>query len=159
MSDLVYNHATKQITLRNRNGVTIGTWHANNNVDSHVGLPSLPNGVYQFKDTFAPFTHKGDASNGPYGPAGIVRLEDFHFSDRKLPHEAVGVHSGRKHIHDKAGRAGVDHATHLCVRTTDQAMSMIVATMRQDPLKTLLVEKSAVHHGFVKTVHGRRSTS
>ena len=151
MSDLVYNHASKRITLRGRGGVTIGTWPANNNVDSHVGLAALPNGVYLIKDKSFPHHHPGDSSNGAYGPAGIVRLEDFHF--RKQSHAAVGIHSGRKHAPDKAGRVGVDHATLLCIRTTDQAMSIITMTMRVDPLNTLIVEKSAVHSGFVNTTH------
>jgi hypothetical protein len=149
MSDLIYNHARKNIILRDQEGQTIGTWPANNNVDSHVGLASLPNGVYQIKDTDVPHTHSGDNSNGGYGPTGIIRLKDFYFD--KMPHTAVGIHSGRKHVRDKAGRAGIDHATKLCVRTTDEAMSMIRATMRHDSLRTLLVEKSAVRHGFVKT--------
>jgi hypothetical protein len=151
MSDLIYDHASKRILLRDREGITVGTWPANNNVDSHVGLASLPNGVYQIKDSDRPHTHKGDSSNGGYGPAGIVRLADSHFN--KLPHTGVGVHSGRKHVKDGAGRSGVDHATLLCVRTTDEAMSMIRATMLHDPLKTLLVEKSGVRHGFVKTAY------
>lgn len=155
MSDLVYNHAIKQLTLRDRSGVTVGTWPANNNVDSRVGLSGLPNGVYRIKDKHYSYRHPGDASNGAYGPAGIIRLEDFHF--HKSFHEAVGVHSGRKHKPDAAGRAGVDHATLLCVRTTDQAMSMITMTMRADPLNTLLVEKSTVHSGFVNTAHLKRS--
>jgi hypothetical protein len=155
MSDLIYTHATKRIALRGRDGVTIGTWHANNNVDSHVGLAALPNGVYRIKDRSCPYRHPGDSSNGAYGPAGIVRLEDFHF--RKQPHTAVGIHSGRKHTPDAAGRAGVDHATLLCVRTTDPAMSMITMTMKADPLNTLIVEKSAIHSGFVNTAHHARS--
>ncbi len=154
MSDLVYNHAIKQLPLRDRNGVTVGTWPANNNVDSHVGLSSLPNGVYRIKDKHYSYRHPADASNGAYGPSGIIRLEDFHF--HKSFHEAVGVHSGRKHKLDAAGRAGVDHATLLCVRTTDLAMSIITMTMRGDLLDTLLVEKSSVHSGFVNTGHLRK---
>jgi hypothetical protein len=155
MADLIYNHARKIITLRDHSGNTVGSWPANNNVDSQVGLPSLPNGVYQIKDRHTAHRHPGDSSNGAYGPAGIVRLEDFHFATSN--HEAVGIHSGRKHKADLAGRAGVDHATKLCVRTTDTAMSMITMTMRVDPLNTLIVEHSAVHSGFVKTGSLRRS--
>lgn len=155
MSDLIYNHAMKQLTLRDRSGMTIGTWPANNNVDSRVGLLGLPNGVYRIKDRCYSHRHPRDTTNGAYGPAGIIRLEDFHF--HKSLHEDVGVHSGRKHKPDGVGRTGVDHATLLCVRTTDQAMSMITMTMIVDPLNTLIVERSSLHSGFVTTAHPTRS--
>jgi hypothetical protein len=156
VSDLIYNHALKTLTLRDRDGATVGTWPANNNVDSRVGLAGLPNGVYQIRDKNTSHRHPtGDTSDGGYGPAGIIRIEDFHFHGKK-PHEGVGIHSGRKHLSDGAGRAGVNHATMLCVRTTDQAMSMITMIMRGDPLNALIVEKSSVHSGFVTTAHLRK---
>jgi hypothetical protein len=157
MSDLVYDHATKQITLRGRDGVTIGAWAANNNVDSQVGLPSLPNGVYRVRDSRMPHRHGrqgGDFSQGSYGPAGIVRLDDFVLDGR--PHQGVGIHSGRKLAADGLGRTGVDHCTLLCIRTTDVAMSMITQTMTRDPLNTLLVRNSAAHGKFVHTAPTNR---
>ena len=158
MSVLVYNHAVKRLTMRDRTGVTIGSWPANNNVDSSVGLPSLPNGVYAFvsTDTVASHHHKtGDTVNGKFGPLGDLRLNDFTF--RGQGHQGVAVHSGRKHHIDGAGRSGVNHATNLCIRTTDEAMSFITASIRSDPLEKLIVEQSAVHRGFVNTSpHMRR---
>lgn len=149
MSDLVYDNAAKCLTLRDRCGVTVGKWPADNNVDSSVGLVGLPNGVYRFKDATSPHRHHGDSSHGAYGPAGILMLEDFTLNGRT--HQGAGVHSGRKDVPDLLGREGIEHCTLLCVRTTDTAMSMITMTMRHDPLKTLLVRNSGVRGEFVNT--------
>src|SRR5947209_7526912 len=137
MARLEYNHSSKTIDLYNRDGAKVGTWPANNNVDSAVGITSLPNGVYSVKDQHRPHKHPGDSSKDAYGPAGIMRLRDFVHHGRV--HDNVGIHSGRKGVPDKAGRTGVDHATRLCIRTTDAAMSMISQIAVNDPFESLLV--------------------
>ena len=142
MSKLIYDDASKKIRLYATDGRLIGGWDANNNVDSHVGLAALPDGEYPFVDTKHAHRHHGDSSHGGCGPAGIVRLVDFKVDG--VDHSGVGVHSGRKGIADGIGRMGVNHCTHLCIRTTDSAMSMITMTMQQDPLDKLVVCRSRV---------------
>jgi|SRR5579883_342268 len=159
MSHLIYDHVRKVLSLLDRDGSEVGAWHANNNVDLRVGLSSLPNGFYSIttEDRTKPHRHPGsthaglvdDSTEGKFGPAGIIRLDDFKVNG--TPHSGVGIHSGRKKILDKAGRKGVDHATELCIRTTDVAMSMISMTIRQDPLEALIVRNSAVKGTFVRT--------
>jgi len=139
MSNLVYCRTAGSLTLFDRDGAEVGVWTAGNNVDSRVGLPHLPLGVYRFK-RHAHLRHgaaHGDASAGKFGPMGIFLLEDFPY--RGKWHSGVGIHSGRKNVPDGRGRQGPEHATELCVRTTDVAMSMIHLTEMEDPLQTLTI--------------------
>lgn len=153
MSELACDHALKTLTLFDRGYVKIGSWPANNNVQLSVqaqaGLVRLPNGIYPITptDCAAPFPHN-EKSSDAIGPTGIVRLVPF-FHNGQL-HTAVGVHAGRKGVADAAGRSGPNHATDLCVRANDTAMSMIRMTMARDPLQKLVVRNSATHGAFVK---------
>ena|ERR1035438_4675473 len=147
MSKLVFDRHAHTLTLFDRQGNQPGkSWLAGNNVDSGHRLPGqvgLPAGVYVFKFD-AHQRHgkkKGDTSSGSFGPMGIFALEDFSYQG--TTHSGVGIHSGRKNKADGLKRSGPEHATHLCVRTTDEAMSMIHLTSMQDPLETLTVQDGA----------------
>ena len=45
-SDLVYDGSTHTLTLYSNSGEELGSWHANNNVDSRASLGKLPDGTY-----------------------------------------------------------------------------------------------------------------
>jgi len=80
----------------------------------------------------------------------MIKLKPFSVNGKI--HEDVGIHTGRKGVADQSPMAGkgVDHVTHLCIRTTDVAMSMIRLTIRQDPLKALNVNGN--HHVAARPV-------
>jgi RHS repeat-associated protein len=149
-SDLVYDGKTKTMTLYSSNGQKIGSWHANNRVDSHASLRGLPDGKYKFQDTKSPHHHQGndkhgvpkDSAKGEYGSFGIFRLEPFKADGST--HEGVGVHSGREGVPDKSAEhgEGADHVTQGCLRSCDPAMHQITETAKTDPLKTLTVENN-----------------
>jgi hypothetical protein len=137
MSKLVYDHLARTLTLFDRDGAKIGVWQAGNHVDSSVGRPRLPTGDYRFQGHNRHGAGGGDTSSGKFGPMGIFVLRDFTYLGKK--HSGVGVHSGRENT------GGPEHATMLCVRTTDVAMSMIHLTAMQDPLETLTVQDGERH--------------
>ncbi len=126
MSTLKFDGSTHQITLIDRNGRTVDTWAAYNNVDSHATLRHIQNGTFQAQDRVAPRPHAASA-NGPYGLHGIIRFN--------VPgHPGIGLHSGRasaRHL------PGPQHPTMGCIRTSDEAMSAIIDVMRQDHLTTV----------------------
>jgi hypothetical protein len=150
-SDLVYDGQAHTLNLYRKSGEEIGSWHANNNVDSRASLGKLPDGVYPVMDANSPHTHGNavdshdsnlqDSKNGEYGPGGIFRLENFTGPDGKT-HTGVGVHAGREDKPDAAGRSGADHATQGCVRTCDTAIKIITDTAKKDPLRTLTVQNN-----------------
>jgi hypothetical protein len=132
MSQLKFDGTKHEISLVAGTGRVIGTWPAYNNVDSHAKVKGhLKNGTYNITDRIAPHPHAANA-NGPYGSYGIVR---FNFRS----HPGIGVHSGRanaKHM------PGAPHPTMGCIRTTDEAMSIIKGSMAQDPLTTIEISNN-----------------
>jgi hypothetical protein len=146
MSLLIYDGHRKTLTLLDRDQKPVGIWPANNRVTQSVvaeyNLTGLPNGDYVVQDQNYP-SHDGPGanykSNASVGPAGMIKLKPFTVNGQK--HEDAGIHAGRKGVPDQSPAAGkgIDHVTHLCVRTTDVAMSMIKLTIREDPLKVLNV--------------------
>lgn len=151
VAKLVFNGHTHQITLISDAGEVVGTWIAYNNVDRHATLTHVRNGSYAVTDRRAPRHHTPNA-NGPYGSHGIIRFE--------VPgHPGIGVHSGRATARNIPGPA---HATMGCIRTSDEAMQAIAATMGASPLTRIeIVENSAPtaraasrrHHQ--RRLHGR----
>ncbi|GBQ89826.1 hypothetical protein AA23498_0722 [Acetobacter nitrogenifigens DSM 23921 = NBRC 105050] len=134
MSSLIYNGATHLLTLTDSKGAKLGTWQAHNITDSHLStVDYLHNGTYSFLDTRSAHPHPGDNINGPYGSYGI-----FRFNYPK--HQGVGVHSGRANA---ARYPGVIHPTLGCVRTSDDAMAIIVKTAKTDPLTTITVQSNS----------------
>jgi hypothetical protein len=126
MAILIFNGQTHQITLTGSDGQPEGTWPAYNNVDSHATLTHLQNRTYTVEDRVAPHRHIASA-NGPYGLHGIIRFN--------VPgHPGIGVHSGRANARHLPGPA---HPTMGCIRTTDEAMRAIAASMRAAPLTTI----------------------
>jgi hypothetical protein len=149
-SSLDYDAKTHTLTLYDKNGNTVGSWHANNRVDSHATLRGLPDGRYQFADTTKATHHSGvdkhgipmDSKKGEYGPSGIFHLKGFNADGTH--HEGVGVHSGREGVPDASAQhgEGPDHVTQGCLRTTNAAMSQITDTAKTDPLTTLSVQNN-----------------
>lgn len=126
MSKLKFDGAQHQISLVDSTGNTVGTWAAYNNVDSHASIRSLENGIYTVQDRVAPHPHV-PAVNGPYGLHGIVRFS--------VPgHPGIGVHAGRANA---TWLPGPQHPTMGCIRTSDDAMSVIGNLMRRDALTTI----------------------
>jgi RHS repeat-associated protein len=150
-SDLVYDGQAKTLTLYSSSGEELGSWHANNNVDSRATLGKLPDGTYPVLDQNSPHMHGNavdahdsnlqDSKNGEYGEGGILRLENFKGPDGKT-HTGVGVHAGREDKPDAAGRKGADHATQGCIRTCDTAIKKITDTAKSDPVKTVTVKNN-----------------
>ncbi len=145
MSELVFDGATHQVSLIDRNSNTVGNWQANNVVDRRGQfLRFVPNGTHILVDRSMPHRHAGndghgiplDSSRGSYGSHGIVRLAPIH------GHNGIGVHSGRAGVPDGWGRMGPDHATQGCIRTTDEAMGVIAQTMRTDALRSITVRNN-----------------
>lgn len=152
MSRLVFDGAGHQIGLY-LNGSVLGRWVAYNNVDRHATISHVANGIYVVLDRSSPRKHAPNA-NGPYGLHGIVRFQ--------VPgHPGIGVHSGRA----LAKRMpGPQHPTMGCIRTTDEAMSLIVETMKTSPLTTievihnsLPVARSATRRYARQALQGRRN--
>lgn len=133
MAKLIFNGSAHQISLVSDTGEVLGVWAAYNNVDRHATLTHVRNGSYSVTDRLAPRRHAADA-NGPYGSHGIIRFE--------VPgHPGIGVHSGRATARNVPGPA---HPTMGCIRTSDEAMLSIAATMNGNPLTRIeIVENSA----------------
>lgn len=153
MSDLIYDGQRRTLTLVDRNGNVVGSWQANNRVDSHATLRGVPNGTYRMLDRRASHRHGGsdrqgiprDSAMGEYGTYGIVRMNDFPADGRT--HAGVGIHSGRLNVPDRSATRGTgpDHVTQGCIRTTDEAMRVITQTIGTDPLNTTTVRNN---HGL-----------
>ena len=76
-----------------------------------------------------------DSPEGPYGAAGIFRLKPY--TDSQGPHAGVVVHAGKAGVRDAAVNTGWQAFTQGCVRTTPEAMEVIVQTAPNDPLEYL----------------------
>lgn len=148
MSKLHFDGEKHQVSLVGKDGKTIGTWTAYNNVDSHATVkPHLPNGTYKIQDKSAPHRHAANP-NGPYGSYGIIRFD--------VPgHAGIGLHSGRanaKHL------PGPQHPTMGCIRTSDEAMLAIKDAIANDPLTVMEVagnRQSQVQYGH--HLHGHKA--
>jgi len=142
MSKLVFDGMNHILTYFNNEHVQIGNgWYANNVVDSSIkNLRFLPNREYTFLDSHYPHRHGGDVDtmDGPYGRFGIFRLNSFTYNG--ILHSGVGIHAGRR------SKGGADHATHGCIRTTDDVMEALVYYILNDPLDTLTVQNNHDQH-------------
>jgi len=150
LASLVYDGSTNTLTvlpswsLADPTGTTEADsgmrFCAANNVASRDTIGKLVDGSYPFLDTNSPYFHSAaeDSTDGAFGPGGIFRVESFMGADGK-PHIGVGIHAGRVHVKDRAGRSGYQFATNGCIRTTDDAISYITYLAKYDPLTTLTV--------------------
>lgn len=132
MSKLIFNGQAHQISLIGDDGKSIGAWAAYNNVDSHATLTHLANQAYAVQDRTAPHRHHASA-NGPYGLHGIIRFN-------VAGHPGIGLHSGRANAKRLPGPA---HPTMGCIRTTDEAMRIIAASIRGAALTTVEVTNNS----------------
>jgi RHS repeat-associated protein len=129
LSSLVFNRANGTITVIDGNGNAVGTYPAANNAQTGSRGPIDP-GTYDYGYHK---THPDDSPDNAYGSNGI-----FVFNVPGCL--GCGVHSGRANTPDKRGRRGPQHATNGCIRTTDDATSLINnLTSHGDPLTTLTV--------------------
>ena len=156
MSTLIFDGVSHRIEILSNQGLSLGKWTAFNNIDTgfaklHFGsLTHLKNGIYSIEDRIHPFLNPGDSSNGPFGKYGII-----HFT---YPgHPGIGIHSGRANA---ANQPGAAHATHGCIRTTDEAMGAIKAVMENDHLTFLSIignDAASVRVGNLKSASGHQS--
>ena len=80
-------------------------------------------------------THPDDAPNSAYGTSG-----NFVFDVPGCT--GCGIHSGRESSTDRAGQSGVNYATNGCIRTTDEATSLLRQLTRSgDTPSRLTVER------------------
>jgi RHS repeat-associated protein len=155
---LIFNRKESTLTLYAQDGNVVGTWSASNKPDSKSPIDKL-SGRYDFLDRKTAHKHgdakvdlkdngkavlddKGkqvqvlkDSPQGPYGANGIFRLKPF--TDSQGDHAGLGVHDGKVGVRDGAGNTGWEAFTNGCVRTTPEAMEMIVKTAPNDPLDYL----------------------
>ncbi|HKT25906.1 MAG TPA: RHS repeat-associated core domain-containing protein, partial [Terriglobales bacterium] len=130
LSDLLYIRNGQTLVLLDGKGNIVGTYPAGNNVDSHDSWGPYQPGSYP-NNGYNP--HPGLGPNSAFGPNGI-----FYFPRPGCPY--CGVHSGRQNVPDQLHRVGPNHATHGCIRTTDDAMRKILQlTKSGDPLRNLYV--------------------
>ena len=129
LSSEVYDRAAGTITVYDRNGNVVTVQPAANNAQSGSRGP-WPDGTFNYSYHT---THPGDAPNSPYGSHGndVFNVPGC---------VGCGVHSGRENTPDALGRAGPQHATNGCIRTTDTATEAVSNLQANgDPLTTLTV--------------------
>ena len=130
MSTLQFDRGPEKLSLIMQDGSTLARFDAANNVDSRSkGI--WPDGQYQFSFYNA---HPGDLPNSAYGSHGIFIFD--------VPNrEGMGVHSGREGVPDGFGKAGFEHCTMGCIRTTDEAMAQLLRTHAVDPITSITVSE------------------
>lgn len=140
MSSLIFDGQNHTIEILDNHKRSLGKWTAYNNIDHAFARKKyhshyhLNNGLYTVQDRHAPHSHPANA-NGPYGSYGIIR---FNYPG----HSGIGLHSGRK---NSKHMPGPQHATHGCIRTTDEAMAAIRRIMTKDSLKTIQIKGNNEH--------------
>jgi len=115
LSWLFYYDPSGTLTYVPANGQAIQTFPARNVVDSG-SRGKWPPGVYPYSGYNR---HPERDANSDIGSHGI-----FIFDLSSRGRYAMGVHSGQ------ANRGGINHATMGCIRTTDDAMSSILAEIQ-----------------------------
>ena len=131
LTDLTYNDDNHTFTVTDSQG-NAQTFPAANNAASTSRGP-WATGQYQYGYSVP---HTADM-DGPYGSHG-----NFVFNVPGCT--GCGVHSGRQNRRDAAGRSGINHATEGCIRTTDDATSLLERLQRQgDLIRTLTVVRTA----------------
>ncbi len=129
LSYLVYNNNLQKLYVLDGSGDIIQKFDAANNAQTG-SRGSWPEGTYNI-DYFR--FHKDDSPSSKFGSNGNVVFD--------LPGcRGCGVHSGHRDKKDKAGRKGYKHATDGCIRTTDDATSLIQQLEKSDdPVESLTV--------------------
>ena len=130
-SSLDYDGATHQLTLTRGDGPVQHFPAANNPQRNNGGR--WPDGTYGYERHT---DHSDDAPDSSYGSHG-----NYIFT---VPgRDWMGVHSGRSDTPDGLGRAGVNHATLGCIRTTDEGTAAIRDAMRSgDPVAQIIVRNN-----------------
>lgn len=145
MATLTFDGNKHTLTLFDGEGAAVRAWPANNVVDSKISaIRYIPNGHHKILDQKTPNKHHTltidklgipvHDINGMYGRFGTIRLERFAAGGQF--HNGIAVHAGRINGHAQ------NHATDGCIRTTDAAMGVISAHMRNDPLVAITVRNN-----------------
>jgi RHS repeat-associated protein len=88
-----------------------------------------PNGTFPFERSTI---HPNDGPNSEYGSSGNTIFT--------VPNRSnMGVHGGRVSSIDRAGRSGARYATDGCIRTTDDATTLLQHLIQQGHTPTLIV--------------------
>ena len=146
-SDLIYDGSAHTITLVSKDGQSVGTWKAGNNVAVHAPPGEgggaythgpIQDGTYDIAkgDQHGATTHLNGSSESAFGANGIIHVPDAKGATGDTL-SGAGVHSGRE------DKGGPDAKSAGCVRTTDEAMSTINSTAKSDPLKTITVQNNS----------------
>lgn len=114
---------------------TIASFKAANNADSR-SKGEWPAGVY-LVDTVVDVDDPDGSEGGAYG-RWFIRFKPFTQEDGQ-ERTGMGIHAGRKHKTDLAGRAGIEYATKGCIRTTSEAMDYVTKQWSNDPVKKLWI--------------------
>ena len=129
LSSVRFNAITGTLVVYSGTGKALGTFSASNNVDSRAPAGPAPAGIFAYVSHQA---HTESNSSGQFGSNG-----NFVFD---FPNgSGIGVHSCRAGQCDKAGRCGYQHATSGCIRTTDDATSLLNSLELNDPLISIQV--------------------
>lgn len=129
LSYLLYNNGTQTLYVLDGKGNIIKTFDAANNAQTGSRGP-WPEGTYNIQYfVFRP----DDSPNSKFGSNGNTVFD--------LPGcKGCGVHSGHRDDLDKAKRKGYKYATDGCIRTTDDATSLIQKLENSDdPVESLTV--------------------
>jgi hypothetical protein len=134
LSSVVFNPSAGAVTVINGAGESLGDYPAANNAQRSSRGP-WPEGSYEYGYHT---THPDDAPDSPFGSNGNYVFD--------VPGcTGCGIHSGRANRTDLAGRRGVNYATNGCIRTTDEATSMLRRLIAgDDPLSGLVVSRSPI---------------
>ncbi|WP_342133592.1 RHS repeat-associated core domain-containing protein [Hydrogenophaga sp. OTU3427] len=126
--DVQFNRAAGTLWITPPGSGSAQGFPAANNAQSSSRGP-WPPGTYPFERTT---THSDDGSSSQYGSNGNTIFT--------VPGRSnMGVHSGRDGSTDRAGRSGAQYATDGCIRTTDDATTLLRNLLRQGHTPTVVV--------------------
>lgn len=126
--DLQFNRAAGTLWITPPGSGSAQGFPAANNAQSSSRGP-WPPGTYPFERTT---THSDDGPSSQYGSNGNTIFT--------VPGRSnMGVHSGRDGSTDRAGRSSAQYATDGCIRTTDDATTLLRKLLRQGHTPTVVV--------------------
>jgi len=167
VSFLVFDGDELRLSLFDSKGKLVDSWWASNRGGPHSDfridkaeafVTYIPDGKYPFEahSQSAPELHRKaglDTLTGPYGTLGILKLKPIPFGGHV--HEGLVIHAGRQAQMDstviwrkplqQVHHAGAFHRTSGCIRSTEQAMHKIAATISKDRLEFLKVQNNGRH--------------
>jgi hypothetical protein len=128
---LIFCKNLKRLYIYDGNGKLVGVFPAANNVET--GYSHFPNGIWY---------HDNNWNNNP-NPG----TDQYGFFGFPVPgHPDFGIHSGRVGETDGYGKSGWEYCTHGCIRTTQEAMFMLLylECVEGDPVEFIWVTNEDV---------------